>query len=65
MAAFRARNSSAIAPKTTKRPTITSVVFLLMCAPKGIQGVENIRAVRMKSIASTPREAVTTVRVVA
>jgi hypothetical protein len=36
-----------------------------MRTPKENQGVENIRAVRRKSIANTPREALTTVRVVA
>ena len=56
-------------PSRTNRPTKISVLFFaisirFLCLTP-LHGVENIIAVRMKSIASTASEEKTTVRVVA
>ena len=70
LAVFNARNASAMMPSNTKTPTRVSVLFFAMSDPilyylHRTHGVENITAVRMKSIASTDNDENTTVRVVA
>ena len=78
LAAFRARKTTPAMPSSTKMPTNVSMLFLpidrsLSCAvsvrdvnvpARRRYGVENMSAVRTKSIISTPSEAMTTVRVV-
>ena len=66
LAAYSARNSSAAIPSSTNRPTMISMVLVRMGHQvRDRHGVENINAVRMKSMPSTPSEAITTERVVA
>ena len=54
-------------PSSTNTPTMVSMPFLpiVLSLQSWFYGVENINAVSTKSVASTPSEAMTTVRVVA
>ena len=63
LADFKAKNKIAAAPKSTNKPTHTSI--LERCIASSIHQILNIMAVRMKSSPNTANEATTTVLVVA